>query len=230
MPKKDQISTEVSPELKADFDAFCQKFNLTQKGAIATLLERYGDDELKDLAPGQADAIAAFGRYQQGMKELFTVSIRQGVEARDAARDELKLELDRKDRTIDNYQQQVQNLQAEADRAKELARQMSEQAGTLATQLEAAKQANEESKQINEGLKKDIADAQAKADAYDQLMADYNALKAEYDALKVANLEEQLAQFRQMVEDATKPKPKDKTKKEKAVQPKTADTTISFLE
>lgn len=184
----DQIAVKIGPELKGVFDGFCAENGLSQKDAIKALLELAQTDALKNFAPGQADAIAEFARHQQALKDAFATSIRMGAEAKETARAELKLELERKDRTIDNYQQQVNDLKVRADQADELASKLEEQT------------------KVNETLIADLTAANAKAAEYDSLMAEYNALKAEHDALKVANLEEQLAQFRQIVADATKPR------------------------
>lgn len=111
----------------------CEEMGCTQGQALAQLVQIWQGQQLRGLAPGRKDEMDAYEAALTRLRELYQGSVAMWAEARQAAREEVRLDMERQQATISLLTEQLRDAQQQGSAtAAELAQLQQLQASQAA--------------------------------------------------------------------------------------------------
>lgn len=180
-----QANFRVDEERAAAFRAYCEANGINQATGFERMLEALELQQAKESIPSRETEISEFERCLRHLQGAYLNSLELNEQAEARIREEFARQLDAKDRTIANNQDQIDTLKGEKSRLGDMAAR----AITLQTDLDAAiEQARQDRNAAADRLaEKDrlittldarIAMLELKADGYDDLKTAHDKLAA----------------------------------------------------
>lgn len=92
----------------------CEEMGCTQGQALAQLVQLWQGQQLRGLAPGRKDEMDAYEAALTRLRELYQGSVAMWVDARQVARDEIRLQMEQQQATIALLTEQLQEARQQA--------------------------------------------------------------------------------------------------------------------
>lgn len=216
-----QTNFRIDQETADAFRKFCEDNGMNQAQGFDHIMQVIEMDRAKAAAPGRITEIESFEKSVKDIMAAYLYSIEVNQNAESRIREQFASDLGRKDKTIDELQQKIEQLQAEKEAAELTANEavkVKEQAEKDAAAAEkvriAAEKTAEDKQTIADTLAAKLAEAEKKAEGYDDLKA---ALTSSEDARKAA--EQQIKDVQRDAAEAARDAAREAEKaKEKAVR------------
>lgn len=185
-----QTNFRIDQETADAFRKFCEDNGMNQAQGFDHIMQVVEMDRAKAAAPTRITEIEGFEKSVKDIMAayLYSIEINQSAEGR--IREQFASDLDRKDKTIDDLRAKAEQLQAEKDAAEAAAaeavkaKDQAEKDAAAAEKVRIAAEKTAEDKQtISDTLAAKLAEAEKKAEGFDDLKA---ALSASQDAQKAA--------------------------------------------
>lgn len=183
-----QTNFRIDQETADAFRKFCEANGMNQAQGFDHIMQIVEMDRAKAAAPTRITEIEGFEKSLKDIMAayLYSIEINQNAEGR--IREQFASDLDRKDKTIDDLRAKAEQLQAAKDAADAAAadavkaKDQAEKDAAAAEKVRIAAEKTAEDKQtIADTLAAKLAEAEKKAEGFDDLKA---ALSASQDALK----------------------------------------------
>lgn len=167
------------------FRKFCDQNGMSQAQGFDHIMQIVEMDRAKAVAPGRATEIEGFEKSVKDIMAayLYSIEINQNAEGR--IREQFSSDLVRKDKTIDDLRQKAERLQAEKEAAETVAaeaikaKEEAEKHAATAERFRASAEKTAGDKQtIADTLAAKLAEAEKKANGYDELRASLSASEA----------------------------------------------------
>ena len=100
------------------FDRLAEEYNISKTDLFPRLLEAFEEKKLKEKVPGRADELDAFKSVLKQLHDLYFSSIDMAVLAKTTAKQELKVELETRTRTIADLQTKQDELNERIEKLK----------------------------------------------------------------------------------------------------------------
>lgn len=185
-----QTNFRIDQETADAFRKFCEDNGMNQAQGFDHIMQVVEMDRAKAAAPGRITEIEGFEKSVKDIMAAFLYSIEVNQNAEGRIREQFTSDLDRKDKTIDELRQKAEQLQAEKDAAEATAaeavkaKDQAEKDAAAAEKVRIAAEKTAEDKQtIADTLAAKLAEAEKKAEGYDDLKT---ALSSSEDARKAA--------------------------------------------
>lgn len=185
-----QTNFRIDQETADAFRKFCEDNGMNQAQGFDHIMQVVEMDRAKAAAPGRITEIEGFEKSVKDIMAAFLYSIEVNQNAEGRIREQFASDLDRKDKTIDELRQKAEQLQAEKDAAEATAaeavkaKDQAEKDAAAAEKVRIAAEKTAEDKQtIADTLAAKLAEAEKKAEGYDDLKT---ALSSSEDARKAA--------------------------------------------
>lgn len=192
--KRDQSavrSFRVTDGTMERFQSIREEMGLTQESALAMLVSTYEMEKAKEMIPDRETEIANFQTKARELVDAFLFSLQLNQDAEVRIREEFARQLEAKDRTISDYQEQVRQLKTEKAALGDVETRAKELQAELNTTMEQARQDRMDFEERLADKSRALKDADArlamleiKADGYDDLKADRDSLA---DQMRDAN-------------------------------------------
>lgn len=185
-----QTNFRIDQETADAFRKFCEANGMNQAQGFDHIMQIVEMDRAKAAAPTRITEIESFEKSIKDIMTayLYSIEINQNAEGR--IREQFAADLNRKDKTIDDLRIKTEQLQAEKDAAETAtteavkAKDQAEKDAAAAEKVRIAAEKTAEDKQtIADTLAAKLAEAEKKAEGFDDLKA---ALSASQDAQKAA--------------------------------------------
>ncbi len=191
--RKEQSSVRsfrVTDSVMGRFKELQDEMGLTQDGALKMLVEAYELEKAKNAIPDRETEIANFQTKASELVAAFLHSLQLNQDAEERIRSEVALQLQSKDRAIEDYQGQLKEAKekiADLMACKDALKAAEEEASTLRISLSAKDFEIRTIQQQHAGqisdkdniitmLQKDLVGAQEKAESFDLLKAQRETL------------------------------------------------------
>lgn len=185
-----QTNFRIDQETADAFRKFCEDNGMNQAQGFDHIMQVVEMDRAKAAAPGRITEIESFEKSVKDIMAAYLYSIEVNQNAESRIREQFASDLDRKDKTIDELRQKNEQLQAEKDAAETTAaeavkaKDQAEKDAAAAEKVRIAAEKTAEDKQtIADTLAAKLAEAEKKAEGYDDLKT---ALSSSEDARKAA--------------------------------------------
>ena len=185
-----QTNFRIDQETADAFRKFCEDNGMNQAQGFDHIMQVVEMDHAKAAAPGRITEIEGFEKSVKDIMAAYLYSIEVNQNAEGRIREQFASDLDRKDKTIDELRQKAEQLPAEKDAAETTAaeavkaKDQAEKDAAAAEKVRIAAEKTAEDKQtIADTLAAKLAEAEKKAEGYDDLKA---ALSSSEDARKAA--------------------------------------------
>ena len=166
-----QTNFRIDQETADAFRKFCEENGMSQAQGFDHIMQVVEMDRAKAAAPTRITEIEGFEKSVKDIMAAYLHSIEINQNAEGRIREQFASDLNRKDKTIDDLRAKAEQLQAEKD-------------ATAAEKVRIAAEKTAEDKQtIADTLATKLAEAEKKAEGFDDLKA---ALSASQDAQKAA--------------------------------------------
>ena len=185
-----QTNFRIDQETADAFRKFCEDNGMNQAQGFDHIMQVVEMDHAKTAAPTRITEIEGFEKSVKDIMAayLYSIEINQNAEGR--IREQFASDLGRKDKTIDELRAKADQLQAEKDEAEAAsaeavkAKEQAEKDAAAAEKVRIAAEKTAEDKQtIADTLAAKLAEAEKKAEGFDDLKA---ALSSSQDAQKAA--------------------------------------------
>lgn len=185
-----QTNFRIDQETADAFRKFCEDNGMNQAQGFDHIMQVVEMDRAKAVAPTRTTEIESFEKSVKDIMAayLYSIEINQNAEGR--IREQFASDLDRKDKTIDDLRTKAEQLQAEKDASESAAaeavkaKDQAEKDAAAAEKVRIAAEKTAEDKQtIADTLAAKLAEAEKKAEGFDDLKA---ALYASQEAQKAA--------------------------------------------
>ena len=185
-----QTNFRSNQETADAFRKFCEDHGMNQAQGFDHIMQVVEMDRAKAAAPERKTEIESFEKLMKDAMAayLYSIEINQNSEAR--IREQFASDLDRKNKMIDDLRAKAEQLQAEKDAAEAVAaeavkaKDQAEKDAAAADKVRIAAEKTAEDKQtIADTLAAKLAEAEKKAEGFDDLKA---ALSASQDELREA--------------------------------------------
>lgn len=185
-----QTNFRIDQDTADAFREFCEKNGMNQAQGFDHIMQVVEMDRAKAAAPARITEIEGFEKSVKDIMAAYLYSIEVNQNAEGRIREQFASDLDRKDKTIDELRSKVEQLQTEKDAAELTAaeamkaKDQAEKDAAAAEKVRIAAEKTAEDKQtIADTLAAKLAEAEKKAEGFDDLKA---ALSASQDAQKAA--------------------------------------------
>ena len=185
-----QTNFRINQETADVFRKFCEDNGMNQAQGFDHIMQVVELDRAKTAAPARLTEIEGFEKSVKDIMAAYLHSIEINQNAEGRIREQFASDLDRKDKTIDDLRAKTEQLQAEKDAAEAVAaeavkaKDQAEKDAAAAEKVRIAAEKTAEDKQtIADTLAAKLAEAEKKAEGFDDLKA---ALSASQDAQKAA--------------------------------------------
>lgn len=216
-----QTNFRIDQETADAFRKFCEDNGMNQAQGFDHIMQVVEMDRAKAAAPGRITEIEGFEKSVKDIMAAYLYSIKINQNAEGRIREQFASDLDRKDKTIDELRQKAEQLQTEKNVAEATAaeavkaKDQAEKDAAAAEKVRVAAEKTAEDKQtIADTLAAKLAEAEKKAEGYDDLKA---ALSSSDDARKAA--EQQIKDIQRDAAEAAKDAAREAERdREKAVR------------
>ena len=185
-----QTNFRIDQETADIFRKFCEDNGMSQAQGFDHVMQVVEMDRAKAAAPTRITEIEGFEKSVKDIMAAYLHSIETNQNAEGRIREQFASDLNRKDKTIDDLRAKAEQLQAEKDAAETVtaeavkAKERAEKDAAAAEKVRIAAEKTAEDKQtIADTLAAKLAEAEKKAEGFDDLKA---ALSASQDAQKAA--------------------------------------------
>ena len=185
-----QTNFRIDQETADAFRKFCEENGMSQAQGFDHIMQVVEMDRAKAAVPTRITEIEGFEKSVKDIMAAYLHSIEINQNAEGRIREQFASDLNRKDKTIDDLRAKAEQLQAEKDAAEAAAaeavkaKDQAEKDAAAAEKVRIAAEKTAEDKQtIADTLATKLAEAEKKAEGFDDLKA---ALSASQDAQKAA--------------------------------------------
>ena len=216
-----QANFRINQDAADAFRRFCESQGMNQAQGFDHIMEVFEMDKAKSTIPERRTEIEDFERLTKGLISAYLRSIELNASAEERVREQFASDLNRKNKTIDELRQKVEQLQTEKDATEAMAaeavkaKDQAEKDAAAAEKVRVAAEKTAVDKQtIADTLAAKLAEAEKKAEGYDDLKA---ALSSSEDTRKA--LEQQIKDVqRDALEEAKEAAREAEKATEKAVR------------
>ena len=221
-----QTNFRIDQETADAFRKFCEANGMNQAQGFDHIMQIVEMDRAKAAAPTRITEIEGFEKSVKDIMAayLYSIEINQNAESR--IREQFASDLDRKDKTIDDLRAKADQLQAEKDAAEAVAaeavkaKEQAEKDAAAAEKVRIAAEKTAEDKQtIADTLAAKLAEAEKKAEGFDDLKA---ALSASQDEQKAA--EQRIKDILRDAAEAAKDAAREAEREKEQAVKETSDT------
>jgi len=224
-----QTNFRIKPADAEAFRTFCKEHGLGQAEGFNFLVKQMELVNAKAALPDRDTEIAAYQNIMNEAVSMFTASLQREADVRDRCRAEFAQDIESRDATIKDLQEQKKELKAKLDETKQAAKDAEDAARTAKEAADAAvdaavkeKKAAEaianEAKDAKESLKSQLTDSERHVAELEGMQAGYDAIAAEK-----AELMAEISRLNQDALDAARMAEKDKADAIAAMQKKLDD-------
>ena len=185
-----QTNFRIDQETADAFRKFCEDNGMNQAQGFDHIMQVVEMDRAKAAAPTRITEIESFEKSVKDIMAAYLHSIEINQNAEGRIREQFASDLDRKDKTIDDLRAKAEQLQADKEAAETTAenalkeKERAEKDAATAEKVRIAAEKTAEDKQtIANTLAAKLAEAEKKAEGFDDLKA---ALSSSQDAQKAA--------------------------------------------